>query len=75
MSIKNLIINLTVNSAEASMLNKLAKKQKKSVSGLVYELVMEALDKREDFALSAIAESRDTQKAKRVSHEEIYSCY
>ena len=54
------------------MLNKLAKKQKKSVSGLVYELVMEALDKREDFALSAIAESRYTQKAKRVSHEDVW---
>lgn len=45
---------------------------KKTVSDLVKELILEALSRREDMVLSTIAESRDTQDAKRVSHEDVW---
>ena len=44
----------------------------KIVSDLVKELILEALSRREDMVLSAIAENRDTQDAKRVSHEDVW---
>ena len=72
MPTKNPRINLTINAEEASVLNDLAKKQKKSVSGLVYELVIEALEKREDLALSEIAKLRDKPKSKRISHKDAW---
>jgi len=50
----------------------LAKQEHTSLSNLAKELVLEALERREDKALSAIAETRDTKKAKRIKHEDAW---
>jgi predicted DNA-binding protein len=53
-------------------LNTLAEQEHKTLSAFVKELIIDALDRREDMILSGIAESRDTQNAKRVSHEDAW---
>ena len=45
---------------------------KKTVSDLIKELILETFSKPEDMVLSAIAESRDTKDAKRVSHQDAW---
>jgi len=72
MPTKNPRINITFEEAAAGILSKMAKKQKKSISSLAKELILEALERREDMALSDIANARDTKKAKRVSHDEAW---
>lgn len=72
MSTQNPRINVTLENALASVLNQLARQQHKSVSGLAKELIIEALEHREDIALSALAEARDHPKAKRVKHEDVW---
>ncbi len=39
----------------------LAKREKKSVAGLTKELVLDALERREDLALSLLAEQREQE--------------
>lgn len=53
----------------ASVLTKLAKQQHKTVASLTRELLIEALELREDIALSELAEARDTGKQKTISHK------
>ena len=48
----------------------MAKQQKKSVSSLAKELILEALERCGDMVLSDIAQVRDKEKAKRVAHHE-----
>ena len=43
-----------------------------SVSSLTKELILEALERREDMALSAIAELRDKPKVKKVKHDDAW---
>ena len=62
-------VNVTFEPAIAAILARLAKERGQSVSGLARELVLEALERQEDMALSALAESRDVGKRKTVSHE------
>ena len=61
-------INITVEQSVASLLSSLAEHEDKSISSLAKELLLEALERREDITLSAIAEIRDTAKAKRIKH-------
>lgn len=68
MPTKNPRINITLEESTAGFLANLAKLEHKSISSLAKELVLEALDRREDMSLSAIAEKRDTAKVKRVTH-------
>lgn len=65
-------INITLEEATALLLSQLAKKNHKSVAGMAKELILEALERREDMVFSAIAESRDIKSAKRVKHEDIW---
>ena len=69
---KNPRINLTFEEDTASLLSLLAKQEEKTVSNLVKELILEALSRREDMVLSAIAEARDTQHAKKIDHEDAW---
>ena len=69
MPTKNPRINITLESALAGLLAEIAEQEEISVSSLAKELVLEALERREDIALSAIAKVRDTGKSKRVKHE------
>jgi len=66
---KNPRINITFEDETTHLLNSLAKQEDKTLSDLVKELILEALDRREDMVLSAIAEIRDTQHTKKIDHE------
>lgn len=65
-------INITLEKTLASLLEQQAKLEHKSVASIAKELILEALERREDMALSAIAEIRDTKKAKRIKHEYVW---
>lgn len=65
MPTKNPRINITVEESTAGLLSYIAQQEHKSVSGLAKELILEALDRREDMFLSAIAESRDDLESKK----------
>lgn len=68
MPTKNPRINITLKESTAGFLSSLAKHEHKSVSNLAKELILEALERREDIALSMLAEIRDTAKEKKVKH-------
>lgn len=56
-----------------SKLAKLADKEHKTLPLFIKELVLEALENRqEEIALSDLAEKRDTKKQKTVSHEKAW---
>ncbi len=65
-------INITFEEATAALLSELAQQEHKSVSGLAKELVLEALERREDRFLSALAEVRDRTTSKKVKHEDVW---
>jgi predicted xylose isomerase-like sugar epimerase len=63
---------VTFEETIADILATLAKKEKIPVSRLARELILEALELREDIALSAIADARDIENVKTVSHEDAW---
>lgn len=65
-------INITLEKTLASLLEQQAKLEHKSVASIAKELILEALERREDMALSAIAEIRDSKKAKRIKHKDAW---
>jgi len=62
-------IHITLDESITTLLSQLAKNEHKSVAGVTKELILEALARREDVALSSIAETRDKPKAKRIKHD------
>lgn len=72
MSTSNPRINVTFEKEIATTLAHLAKFENKSISRLVKELALEALDKREDRYLSRIAEELDQPGVKVVSHNDAW---
>ncbi len=72
MPTQNPRINITFDVETAKTLTDLSHQEHKSVSSLAKELIIEALERREDRALSAIAEVRDTPHAKRVKHDDAW---
>ena len=72
MPTKNPRINITLEESIAGLLAQLAKQEHKSISNIAKDLVLEALERREDLALSALAEARDIVKAKRIKHEDVW---
>ena len=62
-------INITFEQATAGLLTILAHQENKSVSSFAKELILEALERREDMVLSAIAETRDNHHVQKVKHE------
>ncbi|RUR13334.1 hypothetical protein [Legionella septentrionalis] len=64
MPTKNPRINITFEETTAKLLSEISKKEHKSVSGLAKELVLEALDRREDLFLSSVAKERDCSTPK-----------
>lgn len=73
MPTKNPRLNITMEPAIAGILQDLAKKEDKSISGLARDLIIEALELREDYLLSDIAARRDTKNKKKVSHKDAWS--
>ena len=72
MPTQNPRINITVDKSIATLLASLADQEHTSVSNIAKELVLEALERREDIALSAIANIRDTKHTKKVKHSDAW---
>lgn len=72
MATKNPRINVTFEESVVNVLSHLASHEHKSLSSIVRELALEALDLREDFYLSKIAKKIDQADAKTFSHEEAW---
>ena len=73
MSTKNPRINITFEEAYLELLASLAEQENKSVSSLAKELILEALDKREDMALSEIAKAREeVEETRKIKHEDAW---
>lgn len=72
MPTKNPRVNITFDPAVMKVVETLAKKENLSVSSVARELILEALDRREDMALSAIAKIRDVEKVKKVKHDDAW---
>ncbi len=67
MSTVNPRMNITFLPDTAALLKYLAKREKKSVAGLTKELVLDALERREDISLSLLADRREReQKGKKT---------
>jgi len=67
-------LNVTFLPETTALLNQLAKREGKSVAGLTKELVLDALERREDIGLSLMAESREKEARgkKTISHAEAW---
>ena len=65
-------VNVTFEPQLSHHINTLAEHEHKSASKLIKELVIEALERREDIYLSELAESRDIKNKKTVSHEDAW---
>jgi hypothetical protein len=72
MPTKNPRINITFEHATAKVLVLLAKQEHKSISGLAKELILDALERREDMVLSTVAKNRDTAHAKMIKHDDAW---
>ena len=72
MTTKNPRINVTFEEVTAGLLARLAHREQKSVSSLVRELSLEALELREDVYLSKVADQRDKKGAKTHSHDDAW---
>lgn len=72
MTAKKPRINVTFDKKIVVFLTSLAKQENKSISSLTKDLVMEALERREDRELSNIAVKRDVAQAKRINHDDAW---
>lgn len=72
MPTQNPRINVTFDIATAKSLTQLAHHEHKSVSSLAKELIIEALERREDMVLSTIAEAREKRAITRIKHEDVW---
>lgn len=61
-------ISITLDQETISLLSNLAKRENKSTAQQAKDLIIEALDYREDKILSEIALHRDVLGARRVKH-------
>lgn len=65
-------VNITFEPATLELVTSLAEHEHKSVSSFAKELILEALERREDKSLSALAESRDKKTQKRKKHDDVW---
>lgn len=65
-------LNISFDPDKAAILASLAKQNHQSVSAIAKELILEALERREDMALSALAEKRDSKHRKKVKHQDAW---
>lgn len=69
MATKKPRINITFEETTNNLFSALARQEHKSIASLARELVLEALEIREDFYLSKVAEKLDVDGAKTYEHE------
>lgn len=72
MSTKSPRINISLDTDTNMLLKNLAEMKNQSVSALAKSLIFEALELHEDRVLSAIAEERDQEDAKRLKFEDVF---
>ncbi len=72
MPTKNPRINITVEKSIVNLLSQLAEQEHKSIASITKDLILEALERREDMSLSAIAKIRDKKDAKRIKHHDAW---
>jgi len=72
MTTKNPRINVTFEEQTIEFFTSIAKVEHKSLSRVVKELAIEALERREDMYLSKLATKLDTPNAKYHSHEDAW---
>jgi len=72
MPTKNPRLNITLDPAVLNVVTSIAKSEHKSVSSLAKELILEALERREDKYLSKLAETRDKKGVKTVKHDDAW---
>jgi DNA-binding LacI/PurR family transcriptional regulator len=72
MSIKSSKLSLDFEPATTAILEQLAHQEHKSITVIAKELILEALERREDVVLSALAEAREQENQKTVSHEDAW---
>ena len=72
MSTKKPRINITLEEQTAHILTDLAKKNERPTAGFAKELILEALEKRKDAALSKLAQIRDIATAARIEHKDAW---
>lgn len=72
MPTQNPRLNLTLNDDIMKSLNALAKKSKQTVSAVAKKLLEDALETQEDIYFSRLANERDTENTKWISHEEVW---
>lgn len=72
MPTKNPRINVTFEETTAKLLVSLAKDEHKSLSSIVKELALEALERREDKHLSKLATELDKPNVKTHSHSDAW---
>lgn len=65
-------VNITFEHATVAILSSLAKQEHKSLSGVAKELVLEALERREDKVLSALAETREKNAKTTIKHDDAW---
>ncbi|MBU0456034.1 MAG: DUF6290 family protein [Pseudomonadota bacterium] len=65
-------LSITVDPERAKILANLAKQNNQSISALAKELIIEALELREDLILSTLAKKRDSKSQKRISHQDAW---
>ncbi len=69
---RNPRINTTFEEDTALLLTEMARQERKSVSSVVKELTLEALEMREDFYLAKLADKLDKDGAKTFSHDDAW---
>lgn len=72
MASKNPRLNITFEPAVMSMVKSLAKREHQSAAGFAKELILEALERREDKHLSNIAVERDVLNVKTHKHSDVW---
>lgn len=65
-------INITFEKETAALLSDLAASEDKPIARLAKELILDALSRREDLALSAIAELKDKEGVETISHDDAW---
>ena len=70
MTTKNPRINVTLEPNIVDILNMVATRENCSVSSLTKELIIEALERREDLTLSTVADLRDNEP--NISHDKAW---
>lgn len=65
-------INVTLDPEFAAALAELAARGGQSLSALAREMILEGIERHEDYALSALAEQRDNKKSKTIKHADAW---